>query len=226
MASIRMGALATEIAGSIGGTTFRRGASGIVAFNKQKGRSKSLNAQNNALTRIQSYIQDWSKLTQINRDAWDAVAPKFERTDRFGNRVPYTGRQLFVSIKNGIAGTDIVLPNPNDISSVVGIPDIGEVITGITSEFSVEVYNPEPDSYICIQVQVLKNESSKPLYKRYKTIRKKIMTTTRYYDFSSDVKYEPWFQFPGSWIAIWVYFVNKTGWRGPSSVKKSLVIFF
>lgn len=221
MASIKLGSIVTQIAGSVGGTTFRRSRYGSVMFNKQKGRSKSLNASNTAISRLQSYLQGWSSLSQSDRDNWDLYASNFERTNKFGEVVRYSGRELYVSIRHAIFGTAIPLEQPNDISNTVRIPVIGGFNINPGSSFEVAFDNSVTGSWVAMQVQELQTSASRPLSKRYRTIFKTELTGASSYDFTNDVRNETWFNSSGNNIVLWFYYINSTGWRGDATPIKT-----
>lgn len=95
MAKFLLGALVTNIAGSIGGTTFRRVPNGLSMFNKIRGTSKSRLLQNNRLPEIGQIFQRWSQLTDTQRAGWNAQALLVTFPDKFGNQKNLTGRELF-----------------------------------------------------------------------------------------------------------------------------------
>lgn len=74
MARIQTGALISDIRGSIGGTTFQRNASGLVAHNKMSLPNFSTNAQTARRNLLASLQQSWMSLTAARRLAWQTWA--------------------------------------------------------------------------------------------------------------------------------------------------------
>ena len=98
MAVAKLGAIVTGIAGSIGGTTFRRGRAVLVMQNKSRGRSRSSTLTNPALTKFSTSISAWSKLPAGTRSLWAVAAQQFQFPDKFGTLKYLTPRQLFLKL--------------------------------------------------------------------------------------------------------------------------------
>ena len=218
MAVMKLGALITDLAGSIGGSTVRRSPAGLTIFNKSRGRSKSSNLSNKGIQRMQSIIQGWSQLSDAERLQWQAAASKFQRKNKFGDLVNYTGRQFYVAHRNAIFDTNIPLQNPGTIRQVVDLPIIQNVQFTPNLVFSVSVNNPIVGGYICVQVQPKVTAASKSVLKRYETLGKIKMSVSRTYDFEPFVNQKFWFKNSRSGIYVYVYYINKNGWRGKTSV--------
>lgn len=208
-----MGGLVTEIAGSVGGSTFRRSKSGIQLYNKVFGNSYSQNSKNQALSRLNFHIQKWSTLTPSDQALWNTQASRFQRTDRFGNTVNYTGRELWIAVQNNISDTSISVSDPANISSIVPIPDIGDVEIISRENCNVDFDNANEGDYAVLQVQILAYEGSAPVFKRYKILAKVELTASNQIDFNSYVSDESWYSSPGTWVCFWLSYINDSGWR-------------
>lgn len=95
-ARVKYGALITEVKGSIGGQTFQSCRGGFILRNKPispKNRSfsqssiRSVNAKNGS---------SWRGLSQAERDSWNAVAPSYPHTDKFGDPATLSGYELYM----------------------------------------------------------------------------------------------------------------------------------
>lgn len=95
MAKFQLGSVITNIAGSVGGTTFRRVPNGFSMFNKTKGTSKSRLLQNPRIPQIAQIFQQWSLLSDSERAGWSATALTVTFPDKFGVPKNLTGRELF-----------------------------------------------------------------------------------------------------------------------------------
>ena len=94
MARILLGSIITSIAGSIGGTTFRRSANGLVMQNKQQVQKRSARSSNSRISQIASIIKLWNGFDNATVTAWNNAALLYEFKNKFGQPVYYTGRQL------------------------------------------------------------------------------------------------------------------------------------
>lgn len=119
MAVIKLGALVTGIAGSIGGTTFRRTRTGLLAMNKSGGQSRNRARQNSILNTLRARIQAWTELTALARGEWNDAAPNFQFPDKFGDLKTLTGRELFIKLSTRAQLVDLPIPDPTALDSVI-----------------------------------------------------------------------------------------------------------
>ena len=131
MATFKLGAIITDIAGSIGGTTLKRNGSYKVIMNKSSGTPYSRSYNNPSLQYLPFIFKSWSLLDNAEKAAWDAQALNFTFPDKFGSLRNLTGRQLFVKLN---AQRWLDTPSFVDVST----------ISSFTENFSLEyaVYEP------------------------------------------------------------------------------------
>lgn len=98
MATFKLGAIITDIAGSIGGTTLKRNGSYKVIMNKSSGTSYSKSLNNRALGYLPFIFKSWSLLADEEKAAWKEQALLFTFPDKFGTLRNLSGRQLFVKL--------------------------------------------------------------------------------------------------------------------------------
>jgi len=98
MASIKLGLIITDIAGSVGGSTFRRTPRGIILYNKQSSQIKSAFSPYSVKNKIGSIFAEWSRLDQDEKNQWTEAAALYPQQDRFGNTVYLTNRQFFTKL--------------------------------------------------------------------------------------------------------------------------------
>jgi len=119
MASVKYGALITELKGKIGGTVFQGGPAGSVAKNidaiadsakltkADAGRAfppRKIIAQVSGL---------WRLLSQLQRDAWNAAAPLWPATNRFGEVYTPSGFNVFMKLNAQMVNlTGVSLSDP------------------------------------------------------------------------------------------------------------------
>lgn len=109
MANIKLGAIITDIAGSIGGTTFRRTPAGIIAYNKQGTQIKSAFAKNSVKNKLGAILGSWNFLETAVKDFWIDKATLYTFPDKFGTLKNLTGRQLYTKLNSQFIPTNEVL---------------------------------------------------------------------------------------------------------------------
>ena len=98
MATFKLGAIITDIAGSIGGTTLKRNGSYKVIMNKSSGTPYSRSYNNPSLQYLPFIFKSWSRLDDAEKKAWKEQALLFTFPDKFGTLRTLSGRQLFVKL--------------------------------------------------------------------------------------------------------------------------------
>jgi hypothetical protein len=112
MAIFKLGAIVTEVAGSIGGTVLKRGANNYVMQNKPLKASKQNLLSNNRLGAIGQIFSLWNYLSDSEREAWNLQATMQTFPNKFGDAKYLTGRQLFskVNISGIVSGNQVIDP--------------------------------------------------------------------------------------------------------------------
>ena len=98
MATFKLGAIITDIAGSIGGTTLKRNGGTKVIMNKSSGTSYSRSYNNPSLQYLPFIFKSWSRLDDAEKAAWKEQALLYTFPDKFGTLRTLTGRQLFIKL--------------------------------------------------------------------------------------------------------------------------------
>lgn len=98
MAVIKLGSIVTDIAGSIGGTTFRRTSTGHAVYNKQGRQVKSAFAKASRKNELGNIFSNWYNISESEREQWAINASTYPLKDKFGNTKYLTGRQLFTKL--------------------------------------------------------------------------------------------------------------------------------
>jgi len=97
MARVTYGESITEYAGSIGGVTFLRNASGPIAKLRSRPPVNPSPDQSTYQTRMAMLVACWPTLSQANKDAWDAIAAAHSHTTPWGESKTLSGYQWFLS---------------------------------------------------------------------------------------------------------------------------------
>lgn len=162
MARVLLGSIITSIAGSIGGTTFRRSANGLVMQNKQQVQKRSARSRNSRIAQIASIIKLWNSFDNATITAWNNTALLYEFKNKFGQPVYYTGRQLFVKCNT----TSMLFGVYNEIPEGLNNTLESVFITGAyfnisTNVFKIQLNQPLVKCKLFIQVEILKTANTK-----------------------------------------------------------------
>lgn len=98
MATFKLGALITEIKGSISGTTLKTFRGSNVMYNKQKRQNLSKNNINSKSFKNGYFFQLWNSLSSSEKNDWIIEASKYQFPDKFGDLKYLTGRQFFIKM--------------------------------------------------------------------------------------------------------------------------------
>ena len=167
MATVKLGQLISNIAGTVGNVTFRRFKNGHIAQVKTLGASKAQLLQNNALSGFADAVRYWNLVSASERSAWNSAAALHQFPDKFGDLKYLSGRQLFIKCHvnvKAVGSPQIFVSGFNtNVDSVFLETD------EITLNGTNEIY---PDStanqgYCLIQAVLMKNNVIKPDYKRH-----------------------------------------------------------
>lgn len=124
MARITYGSIITEIAGSIGGVTFQRNASGFIAKRKSLRFKKNTPKQSTSVNSFQSPLQLWSSLSEDSRTLWANFAANYEKSNKWNVVKFLNGYNWFMSINNNLfLVNEPFLNDPPIYESPLSIPD-------------------------------------------------------------------------------------------------------
>jgi hypothetical protein len=226
MARFQLGSIITQIAGSIGGTTFRRSQNGHVMYNKQGSQIKSAFAPKSRKNELAGLLSSWSRLDNETQEAWINAAANIQFPDKFGTYRNLTGRQLYTKLNAQlmvvnetvdmdiyntyvppILVTDIEL-NLEDNSCILEFSD-----TVVNTYLLVSVYQSNPIRPVSGS-EVLAPGIIVPRGNFQKTVAVKLSTATTYNMWNAVLNQFPYFGLNYS-FGVNVQFMNDTGYRTP-----------
>lgn len=128
-ASVKYGAIVSELKGKLGGQVFKGGASGGVMMTKNQltgavangskltkaDAGRTVNPQQN----IGNNASTWKALTGAQRATWIAAAPNFPFKNKFGETYTPSGYQLYMSIN-----TNLLLVNEPVLTDAPEVPTL------------------------------------------------------------------------------------------------------
>lgn len=169
MATIKLGAIISDIAGSVGGTTFRRGTSSIAMYNKPKRQFRSSLNPNSVKNKLGNIMSVWSREPKEVRADWEAQSQLFPFKDKFGNDKFLTGRQLYIKLRSQkmIIGDSAV--NPNTLNGSISAVSISSTYSSLSSEQVYINYTEEiQEPYTCFKFIRRKNSACNYINKKVK----------------------------------------------------------
>jgi len=213
MARIILGNFITDIAGSVGGTTFRRIKNGHQMYNRPIGAARSKLLNNPALLQLANISQGWQALLPADRAKWVAAALLFQFPDKFGTLRNITGYQLYIKNTNFNTAVNGAALDPATFSSTV----LNTGITGASldvNDFAQLILDALLlNTYALIQMEKVATLESIPKFGDNKIIFFQNLTANKTLTFSSEFIA----QFPGQiedeFYAIIVTFQNFSGFR-------------
>ena len=113
MALVTMGALVTDLKGSIGGSTFQHTGAGLIVRNKPIGRKSGTHSQSVIRQFPNTYTQAWRNLTMAQKLAWAAFAAVNLKKNRYGESKTISGFAWFESINYNftrIGAVNVLIP--------------------------------------------------------------------------------------------------------------------
>lgn len=131
MASVKYGAIITDMKGKIGGTTFQGGFSGSVAKSTPGTRagSKLTKADAGRIVNQNALIAElaagWRNLTDEQRLTWRTGAPNYPFLNRFGASYTASGYQVYMSLNSQLKAPGITFldtcPTPISVEPLPGL---------------------------------------------------------------------------------------------------------
>lgn len=215
MAIIKLGSIVTSIAGSIGGTTFRRTPRGVISYNKQNRQSRSALALASQRLPIGNLFSQWRFLDKAIQNQYISLASLYSFPDRFGNQVFLSGRQFFTKLNSQLLPVNQVvdLTNFDDEipKSVVNLLELS-----VQDEFfNIRVAGVVSSSYICVSVyNIRKGGSTKP-HAHFKPTFTQLVVADTTLDIWNHFKIQFPFSQIGSDFGCNIYFVNPSGFKSP-----------
>lgn len=224
MAVIKLGTIITDIAGSVGGTTFRRIKGGHSIFNKQNRILKSSLLQNSALVSNAQLMRRWSTLSTFEQFSWNDAATMFQFPDRFGNLRYLTGRQLYVKINSQLAVVGVYMEFGSGLDSVVPTPVVESVDYSLGSgDLNVNLAESYSDVWLCVAFRQIRNIGTPQPYRRYAVQYSNFGSTGTSLELSSVLNGAYQDVQVGQHFELHIYFLNGTGYMSSVSATQFTV---
>jgi hypothetical protein len=163
MARVTYGALITELAGSIGGITFHKNASGNIARLKPNMPMIASPAQAVQQNKLNSLIAIWPTLTLVQKTSWNNLAVAHDHINEFGEVKTLNGFQWFMSCNLNLLQIDqaIILSAPG-WSVVAAVDAFTMYVTNVQITINWGHFvNPGADYYVIYASPPIRQNSLK-----------------------------------------------------------------
>lgn len=213
MASFKLGAIITEIQGSIGGTTIRRTPRNPIMYNKQGRQFRSANSVNSQASALGNIFRSWGGLEQGVRDFWNGIAPLYPQKDKFGNDVLLSGRQFYTKLNAQLLPTQTSV-DISTFSDVLSAPLInGWLLSKSDDSYFITFEDVILNSYILLQIYRLRNGSNASLVNSSKFLNMGLRNEITLLDITDLFNIYMPFAKVGDRIGVNVVFMNAWGFR-------------
>jgi hypothetical protein len=160
MATFKLGAFVTDISGSIGGTTFKRGTGNKILLNKTRGASRNSLLKNNALPKNAQVFRAYNQLSTTEKEKWEGIKNNYQFPDKYGVYRSITARQLFNKLNLQLSPANQMVTNADTVFDSVPTSFASYFqIDPNTETADISVFTTPAQGYILFQIEV----SSKPL---------------------------------------------------------------
>ena len=204
MATIKLGSFITNIAGSVGGSTFRRFRSSIVLYNKPKGASKNKTLLNQALPRLGTVIQNWSLLTDSERALWKAKVNDFTFYDKFGDVTTLTGRLFYIKNMAILSNVGIYSLDISNISAYVEPLYISSWTASLGQGFNIQLAEIVDSTYCLVQLELMSSPNVAPTFTRRKILQTEGTPVPVSFEISQFVRENFRLMVPGDYLRVYL----------------------
>ena len=225
MAKILLGAMITNISGSIGGTTFRRTPYGVSVGRKSAGYSRNTLLANKSLGNLRAVRNMWYSLDIVLKKQWEYVASVNSFPDRFGNQIFLSGRMFFIKCNSPLYSVGATFDVPTLFNTNTNRFAIDSFIVDTFAHTSVlQVLTSGTRNYFLIAYEVGKKAVNKPSFTR-REISNRVYN---HVDFSIDGYAELMAKYPylkaGDVVRVYVRVMNDFGYQGLTLTTTTIVV--
>lgn len=221
MAKFVLGGIITNMAGSVGGTTFRRVPNGFSMYNKIKGASVAKLLQNTRVPQIANIFQRWALLSDSERSGWNATALTVTFPDKFGVAKNLTGRQLFSKANIQGLPAGIAINDSTGFTTDLVEWNLDTVTMNLTSNLAqMTVTSVDTTTQLLVSVEISNKQIYQPTFKSRKVIfiggeDSGTVTQSFLTEFLANYDYAS----TGMWYAVYVQEMNQFGMLSPYQFK-------
>lgn len=215
MAVFQLGAIVTALVGSIGGTTFRRGANSLVMQQKSFGGSRSRLLRNPRLNQIGFIFNQFSNLSIEAQTDWNDLAATIQFPDRFGDLKYLTGRQLFSKLNTQLLPLELTILDATLVDTTINTFTFDSVtVSSATPQAAVILDEGTGPVLVTISAQVTQFEVTAPQFTSREIIGSGLVEGSFFLDFTANFFAKFPFATAGMWATIYMTSINEYGFKG------------
>ena len=226
MATFKLGAIITDIAGSIGGTTLKRNGTYKVIMNKSSGTPYSRSLNNRALGYLPFIFKQWTLLNDLQKNSWNDLALRYTFPDKFGALRNLSGRQLFIKLNAQGYYLNGSLVNPDEITSQLDVYSINQAaFIPELHQFTFAVINDSGNSqYYYVSIELSLQPLRTPTFISRQIVGVYELTGTTGVDILEDIlKLYPYYSQAYN-ARLYVQAINTSGFKSVMQYKDVFVI--
>ena len=131
MATIKFGAIVTDMRGKLGGHVFQKGNKSLVMKTNRVPRRNISSFVIISQDKVNAVSAAWNVLTNTVKRQWTLLSFESVKKSKFGDTTVLSGRNLFVFLGNNLANTAQSLPpNPANLNPIV---DSMQLLTAVVN---------------------------------------------------------------------------------------------
>lgn len=224
MATAKLSGFVTEIAGSVGGTTFKRSPYGLVIINKSRGASKNRLLNNSGFLELQSLRNQWQYLTTGLKEGWNTKATEVSFPNKFGDMVYISGYQLYIKANHILFKLDLTINDPEEFATTWEDFEITDfVINEPEKVCDVQIETGEVSQIFAFRFDVTRGPLKKPIYNR----SEKLLLVDDSDKFTVDLTAEFYAKYPncksGDHVRVYVSTTSRKGATSPEKILETII---
>jgi len=224
MATAKLSGFVTEIAGSVGGTTFKRSPYGLVIINKSRGASKNRLLNNSGFLELQSLRNQWQYLTTELREGWNTRATEVSFPNKFGDMVYISGYQLYIKANHILFKLELTINDPEEYTQFWEDFDITDFVVNESEKTcDVQIETGEVSQIFAYRFNVTRGPLKKPIYNR----SEKLLLVDDSDKFTADIGAEFFAKYPncksGDHVRVYVSTTSRKGATSPEKILETII---
>lgn len=224
MAIFKLGAIITDIVGSIGGTTFKRQGSSMVMMRKSNGASRGSTGKNIRIHNNFSIFRSWNALSEAYKTAWNANASATKVKDKFGKDVNISGVALQRRCELSGQVFDYSNIDPTTFSTVIKAFTLGDcTIAWETTDLKVFFNAPDGIVKVGLMLEYSQKNLNSPQFTRRGVFN--VFEADGGTSYTVALNNFPQLAFLNSNynLRVYAYTCNPSGWTSPQQFTNAIV---
>lgn len=218
MATFKLGAIITDVAGSIGGTTIRRTPNGHAMYNKQGTQCKSAFAENSKRVQLSNVFSSWARLSEAEQTTWKKLAVLYPQKDKFGGLKQLTARQFYTKLNAQLIPVNKTV-DLEDFDSAIPSAVVSSVTFDVAEEQFIFFLNESIDNvYLMVSVYRVRSKGGVKPHAHFRRTYTARITSSNIVDIWSFFANQFPFRSVGDNFGVNLQIMSKSGFLSPVQV--------